>query len=283
VQLSFANYWRTDLNDTTSGWSGKPAYNFSFSPTNLFDGGITGYRKPAEYEFRFSSSVIDTSLENSDFFPSAAPTPVKFRIYNRTDSTYVKCLYYDLSRIGNGALANNVQVVFVEKNPFGRYTPTWTSYFTAVDTAHFFVPLTAGDTLRLRTVRPFRSGDVFTLAPTLPKVDAPHAAADLSRVKAVPNPYVTAAAFEPPLNPGITSGRGQRKIEFIHLPAGATVRVYTSRGDHIATLHHDGNIEDGTVSWDLRTFENLDVAFGVYFYVVESSVGTATGKLAIIK
>jgi len=34
---------------------------------------------------------------------------------------------------------------------------------------------------------------------------------------------------------------------------------------------------------DLKTYENLDVSFGVYFYVVESPVGNATGKIAIIK
>ena len=51
----------------------------------------------------------------------------------------------------------------------------------------------------------------------------------------------------------------------------------------MATLQHDGSINNGTVSWNLRSKENLDVAFGVYFYVVESSVGTKTGKIAIIK
>jgi hypothetical protein len=82
---------------------------------------------------------------------------------------------------------------------------------------------------------------------------------------------------------GITSGRGERKIDFIHLPAQSRVHIFTSRGDRITTLVHDGNIEDGSVSWNLKTEENLDVAFGVYFYVVESPVGTKTGKIAIIK
>ena len=35
--------------------------------------------------------------------------------------------------------------------------------------------------------------------------------------------------------------------------------------------------------WNLKTKENLDIAFGVYFYVLESPVGTKTGKIAIIK
>jgi len=69
----------------------------------------------------------------------------------------------------------------------------------------------------------------------------------------------------------------------VHLPANSTIQIFTSRGDHVVSLRHDGNIEDGTLSWNLKTKENLDIAYGVYFYVVESPVGTKTGKLAIIK
>jgi hypothetical protein len=132
-------------------------------------------------------------------------------------------------------------------------------------------------------MKPFRNGDIFEFTPTGATVSAPAAKADLSRIKVVPNPYVTQSQFELPLNPGITSGRGQRKIDFIHIPAGATVKIFTARGDYVQTLRQDGNIEDGAVSWDLKTYENLDVSFGVYFYVVESPVGNATGKIAIIK
>ena len=40
----------------------------------------------------------------------------------------------------------------------------------------------------------------------------------------------------------------------------------------------------GTIAWDLKSKENLDIAFGVYYYIVESKVGGKTsGKLAIIK
>jgi hypothetical protein len=51
----------------------------------------------------------------------------------------------------------------------------------------------------------------------------------------------------------------------------------------VASLAHESGINNGTVSWNLRTSENLDVAFGIYFYIVESPVGTKTGKIAIIK
>jgi hypothetical protein len=72
-------------------------------------------------------------------------------------------------------------------------------------------------------------------------------------------------------------------MDFIHLPAQSKITIFTSRGEHVVTLNHDGNIEDGSVSWNLKSKENLDVAYGVYFYVVESQAGKKTGKIAIIK
>ena len=61
------------------------------------------------------------------------------------------------------------------------------------------------------------------------------------------------------------------------------IKIYNIRGQHIVTLNHDGNIYDGSVSWNLRTKENMDIAYGVYLYVVESSLGMKKGKIAIIK
>lgn len=283
VQLAFKNYWRSQVIDSLSGWVGTPAYVWSLSPANQPDLGILGYRKPGDYEYQFSASVIDTSVEFNGLFSFPA-TPVRFRIYNRTDSTYVKFYYFDVSGYGHGRLAADVQVIMLEKNPRGTLSPTWSSYFSVygvkIDTIY---NLTSTDKLVMRTTQPFRYGDIFEFSPAGATISAPSAKTDLLRVKVVPNPYVTQSQFELPLNPGITSGRGQRKIDFIHLPAASTVRIFTARGDYVQTLRQDGNIEDGTVSWDLKTYENLDVAFGVYFYVVESPVGNTTGKIAIIK
>jgi hypothetical protein len=63
---------------------------------------------------------------------------------------------------------------------------------------------------------------------------------------------------------------------------GAKISIFTSRGDHIRTIYQDGSTSS-TVTWDVKTKENLDIAYGVYFYVVESSAGQRTGKIAVIK
>ncbi len=49
---------------------------------------------------------------------------------------------------------------------------------------------------------------------------------------------------------------------------GATIRIYTVRGELVQTLRHDGS-NDGFVAWDLRTKDNLDVAPGLYIFHVD--------------
>ena len=61
--------------------------------------------------------------------------------------------------------------------------------------------------------------------------------------------------------------------------------IYTLlEGQHIRSFSMMVDIFSGTIEWDLKTKENLDVAFGVYYYIVESELGGKTsGKLAVIK
>ncbi len=40
----------------------------------------------------------------------------------------------------------------------------------------------------------------------------------------------------------------------------------------------------GDVYWNLRSEENIEVAYGVYVYVIDApDIGTTMGKLALIK
>ena len=287
VQLSFQNQWTTVLDGLKSRWTKTNAYTYTFSPlftsiTGPPDLTFKGFRKPSDYAIIFSNAIVDTTYFDENLYPFAVP--VKFRIYNQTDSTFIKFIFADND--GNNVLSKGDEFVFVEKAPDGKYHYTWDMTFDKRGKVDSVYQLGTGDTLLLRTQKPFRYGDVleFTAVPPAIAPATPLSArADLARVKVVPNPYVTASQFELPLNPGITSGRGQRRIDFIHMPAGSTVKIFTARGDYVVTLYQDANIEDGSVSWNLKSYENLDVAYGVYFYVVESPVGNTTGKIAIIK
>lgn len=287
VTLLFKNAWTVrDTLDASSGWVGKNAYVVNFGPTNLplLEPPLIGYRRPGDYEIQFANGIVDTSAVGP--FPYDVPIPVNFRIFNRTDNTYVKFYFTEgPSPGGNNRLSPLDELILTEWNPRGELSPTWNLFVLAKvgDPPDTVYNLGNGDKYIIKTTKPFRNGDEFEFITELPRVDNAVAGNTLDRIRVVPNPYVTAAEFEPPLNPGITSGRGERKIQFTHLPAAATVKIFTSRGDHVVTLYHEGAIEDGTVSWNLKTKENLDIAFGVYFYVVESPVGNKTGKIAIIK
>ena len=100
----------------------------------------------------------------------------------------------------------------------------------------------------------------------------------------MPNPYVAAASWESRLPPGIISGRGERKIQFSHLPAKCTIRIYTVRGYLVDTLEHDQPLNDGTEFWDLKSKDGMDIAYGLYFYHIEApGLGEMMGKFAVIK
>jgi hypothetical protein len=69
-------------------------------------------------------------------------------------------------------------------------------------------------------------------------------------------------------------------MEFIHLPDMATVRIYTLSGDLVQTLQSEGS---GTLVWNMLSNNGQGIAPGLYYYNVESSVGTRVGKFAVIK
>ena len=107
---------------------------------------------------------------------------------------------------------------------------------------------------------------------------------NINKIRVVPNPYYSAHAYEAPLAPGITSGRGQRRIIFTNVPSDGVLSIFTVRGQHVITLEHEGDIMNCTIEWNLRSKENLDISYGVYFFVMESKIfKSQSGKFAIIK
>ena len=280
LSLTFYNHWDTVVDTLRSGWKdASRAYSFTVRPIDTYFGEdrLLGVPHPSDYYLIFSDGAADTSVALPDYFIPAIA--VNFRVYNATDGRFVKFVYNNPAM--NRRLSPYDELVLLEPGLGGRDTYTWDLFFTQRrDSTYEFH---SGDTLKICMKKPFRRGDVFEFASVQAAVDPAEAKSELDRIRVVPNPYVAATTHELPLPPAVTSGRGERKIDFIHLPAGATIHIFTSRGERLATLHHEGNIHDGTVSWNLKTSENLDVAAGVYFYVVESDAGVKRGKIGIIK
>ena len=99
----------------------------------------------------------------------------------------------------------------------------------------------------------------------------------------VPNPYIVTHAGEERLLSFQTSGRGEREIRFTYIPPGSKISIFTVRGELVKTLYSE-SLYVGDVYWNLRSEENIDVAYGIYVYVVEApNIGNKIGKLALIK
>lgn len=134
------------------------------------------------------------------------------------------------------------------------------------------------------SIGPFSSNDYVesplsqsAVASILPST-AP--ADNLEHVAVVPNPYKGSAQWDPAV--------GEGRVHFIHLPVGATVRIFTSSGDFVRELKLDPNShpggETGELYWDLRNGKGNKIVSGIYIYQVETTQGrTRKGHFVIIK
>jgi hypothetical protein len=122
---------------------------------------------------------------------------------------------------------------------------------------------------------PIDSSQIVRLIPSTPPAD------NLETVGVVPNPYKESAEWDPAPN--------QRRIHFIHLPAGSTVRIFTSAGQLLRTLTQDPNANPGGASgdleWDLKNDRGRSVVSGIYIYTVHPPDGRTPrkGHFVIIK
>ena len=283
--LEFENVWQTEKDTSGSGFNNdeiRYAYATAFSQVQDPSTGKI-YKPiffPSNYEVRFSNEVVDSS---SNFFntPFIPPTGRKFQIFNMTGDYQIDFVHLDTN--GDSTISNLEPVWFFEKGLSGEFDVyTWQLSVSTDDPTYNYV-FEQGDILKLNAKFPFNKFDLFSFQTDVPSVDVVKAKNDLDNISVFPNPYIVSHKFEPALPPSITSGRGERRIYFTNVPQDAKIHIFTVRGDKIVTLHNEGTIFDGTVIWDLKTSENLNIAYGVYFYVVESDVGTKKGKLAVIK
>jgi len=140
----------------------------------------------------------------------------------------------------------------------------------------------AGDIFHIRTKKPFTSNDIFYFQTHRANIDTSEAKSELDKIAVVPNPYVAAASWEP--RHYLQSGRGKRMIEFIHLPAKCTIKIFTMRGHLVDTIEHDSLLNDGHEFWDLLSNDNMEIAYGVYLYHISApGIGEKVGRFAIIK
>ena len=246
-----------------------------------------GIRIPYDYVIEFYPDVVDTSVADtlyprtpSNILPAR---PVNFKVKNLTTNEYIDFVYW---RTGTVSTTHNIYFKEKIRNPLTNRDSIYRTWRVNILFNSANIPLndtTAGKYLYLYTLKPFSRNDVYYFSTKGAAINTEKAKSELDRIKVVPNPYVVTHEAEARLLSTQTSGRGEREIRFTYVPPGSKISIFTVRGELIKTLYQN-NLFVGDVFWNLRTEENLDVAYGVYVYVVEvPNVGTKTGKFALIK
>lgn len=235
---------------------------------------------PADYEIRFGEVGIDTAVY---FSPLGANIPVPFTIWNLTDST--KANFIVLDGDNSGGWSSGDPIYIVHGSDVSNFKPIYwmITIKEPSDSSITKIPPESGDIALIRIKKPFRNGDQITFKVQAQKIDKKIAKGDLDKIAVVPDPYVAAASWEPKLfySPG---ARGERKINFIHLPQKCTIRIFTIRGELVKTIEHESSVLDGSESWNLRSKDGMDISFGIYLFHVEApGIGEKIGRFAIIK
>jgi hypothetical protein len=253
-----------------------------------------------------SDSATINIIEKS--FPDQLPTVrTNFDIYNLTKRRKQRfILEPDEKQKLIGQNRASELTIFLPVSP--NYNPNvFDTLFSWRITISSRVGYTAqpGDTLFLRFTKPILGGDNFGFTLKAQQIDRNRTVDALANVKVYPNPYNFTNEAEGNLADG-ARGRAERAIFFKNVPLNSTIRIYTIRGELIRTLRADNPSGKATetqsygekdrnefgafaypssqVQWNLKTSENLDIAYGVYLYHVDApGIGTKTGKFAVIK
>jgi hypothetical protein len=225
---------------------------------------------PADYKITFYDENVDTSF--------GFKIPAKFKVWNMTEDREAAFEIFDVDHSNDLTPGDTITIVeFINSQYKFAYYVNYGEPFSGVA-----VEPKSGDQYVVYTTRPFYEGDYFQFSTKASRIDNQQVKSDLTNIKVVPNPYIGTAAWEKRNIYG--TGRGERKIDFIHLPAKCTIRIFTISGVLVKTIQHNNPIEDGAQSWDLLTDDGMEIAYGIYLYYVEApGIGNHIGKFAVIK
>ena len=248
-----------------------PAFGFDKAPVWALNAELVVTAEPSGEAFT-SLSGRSTREVFFEVVDSATGEPVPFILTEPRDT-----------RDGRIDVGEAVTLVFRDAPTDSRLSQAWTVRFEpprAPDGSELppdrWVAPQPGDRYLVRSAVPFLAGDVFSFSTTAaePITDANEEILD--RIRVVPNPYVVGNAAE---TRPFLSGRGERKIFVRNLPAQARVRIYTVAGVFVRELEG----VDGIATWDLKTKDGLEAAYGLYFYHVQAEgVGERVGRFAIV-
>jgi hypothetical protein len=289
--LTIQNDQTVIINRDSTGWAkGSTNYVTESGFNSKFGQGALALRRidyPADFELRITQPGAGTlALPRSTF---SSPNPSNVIVKNLTENRdSIAFVFFDEN---SDATLDPGEALFIAvgdslgkpATTFREAKFTWSLALTK-DTLIAEVSQRApqpGDVYRIKTKKPFRSGEYFGFMSSAARYSAQKASDELSKVSVVPNPYPGAASWEPATT---SVGRGERRIFFTHLPRECTIRIYNIAGRLVQKLEHNSSIADGEEPWNLVSRDGMDIAYGVYVYHVDApGVGTTVGKFAVLK
>ncbi len=239
----------------------------------------------AEYEVRFTASGSFAAGPTGHNAPMVKRFTVPFEIWNISvpgEEFQVGAVMIDRNANSTFDLGDEIRVV---NSPYRTGSDTigtfsllkW--YYTIALNVPTGVtgrlPLT-GESFAIQTYCQLTSYDTLRVTFTLPTLlrDRETVSGSLSGIRVVPNPFIVNAAWEQVAN--------SRRLRFMYLPPECTIDIYTLRGELVKSLMHTNGT--GDEDWNLTNQSGVEVAYGLFIYVVKTPTGeTSVGKFSIIK
>ena len=256
---------------------------------------------PRDFDLVVEDHIVDTSYAPAGSF-ILKEYPINFAVWDVTDPNNkikmkISMVYEKNKTNGNylppemyGQVWDSTRIIIrfpkhdhVVSND--RYWSSWELRFFKPDFARtdtIVIPPSPGDVFSFRTERNPTEEDVFRYT-----IDGGEwKAVDVNtseekKVYVVPDPYVAASTLEAIYE---LAGNSQRRVDFVNLPPECTIYIFTASGALVKKIEHNEAFDVGRHSWDLTSEDGPEVAFGMYFFVVEAEgLKTQRGKFAIIK
>lgn len=287
--INIMNDTLNSIDEDKSGVSGNTNYLVEFGFDSRYEPTYGARRVdiPADFELH----LMEPGMGDLSFPATRFSDPIQSNVIikNLTDGNdHQSFIFQD---VNEDEVFNENDAIFIalgdsiDKPPtdFGDLKVSWSvSFFSDTTIAEEDrIPPEVGDVFTIITKKTFRQGEYFEFTSKAQDFNQSNAVAELNNIAVVPNPYAGAASWEPFSN---SVGRGERRVQFIHLPNECTIRIYTIAGKLVQTIEHSSTIADGQESWNLVSKDGMDIAYGVYvFYVDAPGIGEKIGRFAIIK
>ena len=285
-RLSFRGDSLLEYDEKNSGWNRPNIYSIKIAPFSYQN--VYGLLQPHDYKLMIGDLGVDTCTYFTRGTREYPAKPVNFKIINIASKEPIEFGF--IEQDGNDGVFSaytetnrSDQIIFLEKNSADSLVPGFV--FSCIPFSEQDSTArnpAAGDIFTIKTLRPFLSHDVFEFTTKAPYIDHTMAADQLDKIRVVPNPYIVTNSWEP--KNLYLSGRGERRLHFIHLPQSCTIRIFNIRGILVREIEHFSDILDGTCVWDMLTKDRLDIAYGIYIYHIDAGeLGEKIGKFAVIK